>query len=183
MRRALERLVVGLFRSRVWVAVVLGVAVFGIVVVGRLVSGPNGAGDEVPRGAPVGPLVTIDPTTGDDGVVSPPPQPSLMVRPGTPAPETVARAFASAWVDHQDVSAEDWHAALRPHSTTALAGKLSGVDPAVVPASRVTGEPALTPYAEGFAEAAIPVDSGRLRLRMVVSADRWLVDGVDWERA
>ncbi|MEV7231579.1 MULTISPECIES: hypothetical protein [Polymorphospora] len=183
MRRALERLVVGVFRSRVWVAVALGMAIFGIVALARLVSGPDGTGDEVPRGAPVRPLVTIDPGTGDDGVVSPPPQPSIKARPGTPAPETVARAFAAAWVDHQDVSAEDWHAALLPHSTAALADKLSGVDPAVVPASRVTGDPALTPYAEGLADATVPVDSGRLRLRMVTSSDRWLVDGVDWERA
>jgi hypothetical protein len=67
--------------------------------------------------------------------------------------------------------------------TPTLARELSGVDPAGVPASRVTGKPSLIPLGATVADVLIPVDSGTLRLRLVVLEDRWLVDGVDWKRA
>ena len=72
--------------------------------------------------------------------VGPPPSPR--VRPGTAAPESVAYDFATAWVDHQHGSADKWHANLTPNATKDLAAKLSGVDPAGVPAARVLGRPA-----------------------------------------
>jgi hypothetical protein len=69
-----------------------------------------------------------------------------------------------------------------PYSTGALAEKLTDVDPAGVPADRLTGEPAIIPQTESLVEVTIPVDTGRLRLQLVAPDGRWLVDGVDWER-
>ena len=37
--------------------------------------------------------------------------------------------------------------------------------------------------ADTFVEAVIPIDAGVLRLRLVALQGRWLVDGIDWERA
>lgn len=182
VRRALHLLVTHVLRSRVVLALALAVVVLAIVGVARLVAGPAEP-DESYRGARPGPLVTVDATAGDDGVAAAVPRPSLSVSPGAAPPESVARAFATAWLDHRGVSAERWQATLRPHCTSALAEKLSGVDPAIVPADRLTGEPVLVPQADGLVDVTIAVDSGKLRLRLVAPSGRWLVDGVDWERA
>jgi hypothetical protein len=95
----------------------------------------------------------------------------------------VAYAFASAWADHRDVSAKQWHDRLLPHSTESLADKLADTDPAVIPAERVTGKPALVPISERLAEVRVATDSGELRLRLVAPQGRWLVDAVDWQAA
>lgn len=182
MRRALQLLANGILRSRVGVAAVLAVIVLGIVGVARALS-DRGDGGSTVNGAPSSLRVTVDATAGDDGIASPEPPPSPRLRPGSPAPQAVARTFATAWVKHRGVSAEGWHSALLPYSTDNLAQKLSGVDPVVVPADRLTGEPVVIPYAASIVDVAIPVDSGTLRLRLVAPDGRWLVDGVDWQRA
>jgi hypothetical protein len=182
VRRALDLLVTHVLRSRVVLALALAVVVLGVVGVARLVAGPAESGASL-GGAPSRPLVTVDATAGDDGVAAAVPRPSVSVSPGAATPESVARAFAMAWLNHRGVSAERWHADLRPHCTSSLAGKLAGVDPAIVPADRLTGDPVLIPQADGLVDVTIAVDSGKLRLRLVAPAGRWLVDGVDWERA
>lgn len=182
MRRALQLLANGILRSRVGVAVVLALIVLGIVGVARAFSdGSDGA--STLNGAPSSLRVIVDPTAGDDGIASPEPPPAPRLRPGTPAPQLVAQAFATAWVKHRGISAEGWHSALLPYCTDDLAQKLSGVDPMIVPADRLAGEPVVIPYAAGIVDVSIPVDSGRLRLRLVAPDGRWLVDGVDWQRA
>jgi hypothetical protein len=52
-----------------------------------------------------------------------------------------------------------------------------------VPADRIVGKPTVIPHAASLVEATVGVDSGRLRLRLVAPDGKWLVDGVDWERA
>lgn len=182
MRRAAQVLIRGVLRSRVAVALLLAVFVLAIVGAAQLFSDSTDAGPGL-TGAPDQPIVSVSPTIPDDGLAGPEPTPSPVTSPGTAAPTEVARAFAQAWVSHRNVTADRWYARLLPHCTEALAGKLSGVDPAVVPADQLTGEPTVIPYAENVADVAIPVDSGRLRLRLTATNGRWLVDGVDWERA
>lgn len=182
MRRAIEFLITRVLRSRLGIAIALAVVVLGIVGAARLLAGPSDAGSG-PLSASTRPITTVDPTTGDDGAIATEPPPSPTTSPGAAAPEAVARAFAAAWLAHRGISAERWQAALRPLSTDALTGKLSGVDPAAVPAERLTGEPILIPRAEGFVEVTLPVDSGKLRLELIARAGQWLVDAVDWERA
>jgi hypothetical protein len=187
VRRILELFATSALRSRVGVAIVLLVVVFGVIGVARVMSGP--ADDAGPYlGAPDRPVSTVNPTEGDDGVVESAPgtdptaEPVVTVDPGTPRPEDVARAFASAWLD-QDATPKRWHAHLLPHMTPALAEKLDGVDPVIVPADRLTGPATVIPRGEQFLEVVFPVDTGKLRLRLVAPGGRWLVDGVDWERS
>jgi hypothetical protein len=52
-----------------------------------------------------------------------------------------------------------------------------------VPADRIAGDLELIPRGRKYVEVAVPVDSGRLILRLIAPEGRWLVDGVDWERA
>ncbi|HYN92778.1 MAG TPA: hypothetical protein VES42_02885 [Pilimelia sp.] len=182
MRRAIERFVLRVVGSRYGVAAVLAVLVLGILGSANLLAGPDREPAGV-AGAPERPLVTADPTAGDDGVVASRPAPAPVTSPGTAKPLSVARAFALAWLDHRDVPADTWHAGMLPHSTEALSRKLAGVDPAGVPADRITGAPTLIPLAESVADVNVPIDAGTLRLRLVAPEGRWLVDGVDWVRA
>ncbi|BCB80348.1 hypothetical protein GCM10022251_04910 [Phytohabitans flavus] len=181
MRRVGQLIAHGLLRSRVGVALLLAAVVLGVVGVAKIFSDSAGAQPGL-DGAPDQPILTVSATVANDGLASPEPTPSPKVSPGTAVPASVAEAFGQAWVNHQDVTAEDWYAGLLPHCTETLAKKLAGVDPAGVPADSLTGDPVLIPYADQIVDATIRVDSGMLRLRLMAIDGRWLVDGIDWER-
>ncbi|MFC4104371.1 hypothetical protein ACFOX0_00255 [Micromonospora zhanjiangensis] len=180
VRKAVEFLFTRVLRSRIGVALGLAVVVLGIVGAARLYAGPT---DPVVRARPPAPIATVDPEAGDDGVIDAESTPTPSTSPGAAAPGTVAKAFATAWLLHRGVPAEQWHAALAPHSTKALSEKLSGVDPAGVPADEMTGEPVVDPRTPTLVEVTVPMNAGRLRLQLVAPDGRWLVDTVDWERS
>lgn len=182
MPRILERGLAGLFRSRWGVALVIAVLILAVVGMGRLFS--DGGSDQLLNQVPPASLATGDPSRDNDSVVQDDEPPNMPeTSPGTAKPEAVAYAFASAWVDHQNVSADAWHDGLLPNATEDLADQLDGVDPASVPADRVTGEPNLAAVGDGIYSATVPVDSGTLTLQLVAPDGRWLVDGVDWARS
>lgn len=176
--RTLERGLTGIFRSRWGVAVVLAILVLAVVGIGRLFS--DGSDDQAPigRGSPE-PALSVNPDD-EDSVISPAPPPSPRTSPGTAQPEAVAYTFASAWVNHTNVTAKAWHDRLVPNATKSLSDELADTDPADVPASRVTGRPELVPVGEGLVDAVVKVDSGKLTLRLVAPDGKWLVDGIDW---
>jgi hypothetical protein len=180
MRRTFELALNRLFRSRWGIAVVIAVLVLAVVGVGRIFAGGTER-DPVLSSPTAAPTVSVDPKDDDSIIVSEPPASPTTSR-GTAAPEAVAYAFASAWVDHRGVSAKKWYGGLLPHATKDLAAKLSGVNPAGVPADRIVGRPAMVPVGDGLTDAVVTVDNGTLRLRLVAPDGRWLVDGVDWEQ-
>ncbi|MFE9654064.1 hypothetical protein [Micromonospora sp. NPDC006431] len=182
MRRALEFLVTRVLRSRLGVALVIAALVFGVIGAARLLSGPVDPTAGLSN-RPREPISTVDPEAGDDGVLaSSAPPPSPKTRPGELTPEQTAGRFTTAWLTGPGSNGEDWQSRLRPLSTSALTEKLTGADPESVPARRVAGQVTLRPRTESFVEALVPLDNGRLRLELVVSDGRWLVDVVDWER-
>ncbi|MFI7548754.1 hypothetical protein ACIBQ2_03315 [Micromonospora sediminimaris] len=181
VRRAIEFLFLRLLRSRLGVALGIAVLVLGVVGAARLVAGPSDPAAGL-SSRPIDPITTVHPTTGDDGAISTTTTPSPVTRPGQPTPDLVAERFAAAWLGRPGQTAEDWHDALRPLSTAGLTEKLSGADPAEVPATAVTGEVTLRPRGETFVEATIPLDGGQLRLELLAPDGRWLVDAVDWSR-
>jgi len=181
MGRALRLLLGGLLRSRVGVAVLLAVVVFGVVGVARALPGPAGA-DALGTRPPARPLATAN-STADDGPAFPTAAPTLVRAPAGPGPDVVGAAFAADWVTTAGLSPAAWQDRLRPWMTPRLARELSGVDPSRVAATRLTGRASVIPLGTAVADVLIPVDSGTLRLRLVVLGDRWLVDGVDWKRA
>src|SRR3954447_12135982 len=147
--RILERGLSGVFRSRWGVAVVLAILVLAVVGIGRLFS--DGSTDQrapIGRGSPA-PALSVDPAE-EDSVISPAPPPSPTTSPGTAAPEAVAYTFASAWVNHHNVTAKAWHDKLVPNATKSLSNELADTDPADVPASRVIGRPELIPVGDGL---------------------------------
>lgn len=180
MSGLITRTLNGIFRTRWGVALVLGAIVLAVVGVGRLFSdGPASAplGNSAPATA-----ISIDPAD-DDSIASSDPPPTPRTKPGRAQPEAVAYAFASAWVDHDGVTAKRWLSRLQPNATQKLTEQLRGADPAAVPAERVIGKPVLAAVNETMVNATITMDSGKLGLRMVAPEGTWLVDGIDWTPA
>ncbi|MGW3604417.1 hypothetical protein [Micromonospora sp. NPDC005161] len=181
MRRAMEFLFTRALRSRLGVALMIAVLVFGVLGAARLVSDPADPADGL-SSRPDRPITTVDPTAGDDGAISTEAPPSPVTRPGDRTPEQTADRFTTAWLGRPGMTAEQWQAGLRPLSTAALTEKLVGVDPGGVPAEVVTGPPAVRSRTETFVEVVLPLDTGRLRLELLAADGGWLVDVVDWER-
>ncbi|MEH1165762.1 hypothetical protein V6V47_10285 [Micromonospora sp. CPCC 205539] len=181
MRRALEFLVTRALRSRLGVALVIAVLIFGVLGAARLVAGPGNPADGLSN-RPNQPITTVDPAAGDDGAISTDAPPSPVTRPGDRTPEQTAERFTTAWLGSAEMTAAQWQAGLRPLSTPALTEKLAGVDPGGVPAKEATGPPEVQSRTETFVEVLLPLDSGRLRLELIAADGGWLVDVLDWER-
>ncbi|SCL14805.1 hypothetical protein [Micromonospora inyonensis] len=182
MRRAIEFLFTRVLRSRIGVALGIGILVLGVIGAARLVSGPVDPSTGLSN-RPDRPITTVDPNAGDDGAIATAAPPSPVTRPGAPRPEEVADRFVRAWLGGRDMTSEEWLATIRPLATPVLVEKLTGADPAGVPAERTTGPTTLRPRTESFVEALVPLNTGQLRLELVAPEGRWLVDVVDWERA
>ena len=178
MPRILELGLNRIFRSRWGIALVLAVLVLAVVGIGRLFNG-SAASPPLTSAASPAPVLSADPSE-DDSVISAAPPPSTTTFPGA-EPEAVAYAFASAWVDHRDVSQKAWHDGLVPNATKRLSEELDNTDPAAVPASRVLGRPTLVPTADGLVNAVVNTDAGKLTLRLIAPDKHWLVDGIDWD--
>ncbi|WP_422737287.1 hypothetical protein ACN263_28350 [Micromonospora sp. WMMD729] len=181
MRRALEFLFSRALRSRLGVAAVIAVLILGVIGAARLAAGGTAPADGLSN-RPNRPITTVDPTAGDDGVVATEAPPSPVTPRGARTPEQVADRFASAWLGGPGMTAEQWQAGLRPMSTPALTEKLAGAEPGGVPAEKLTGPPTVRSRTETFVEVLLPLDTGRLRLELVMADKSWLVDVVDWER-
>lgn len=173
----------GVLRSRTGVALVLAVIVLGAVGIARIF------GDNTPTSSWTPDALANQPTASetsrtygpDDGVVSALPTVTPSVAKGAAAPTQVARAFSASWLERER-SADAWLAALRPHCTQQLVEQLEQVDPSSVPATKVTGDLTMTTFSESAVQVTVPLDSGRLMLRLVGPNGHWFVDGVDWER-
>src|SRR6266508_4116203 len=112
-----------LLGTRYGIALVLAVVVFGIV--GAL-RGFSGSRPPPPAGLGAAPATasalaaSAEPNDGDDSVDTPPSPPDPVTSPGAATPDTVALKFATAWLHHTGVSAQQWWNGLKPFATVAL---------------------------------------------------------------
>lgn len=176
------RSVLRLLGTRNGIALVLCVLVLAVVGAFRGISGSRQP-DAVAPVIATSVAPSVDPSEGDDGeveAIAGTAAPSLSA--GAADPGQVATRFTTAWLKHSGVTPEAWLAGLRPHATPLLLDKLKGVDPARVPADSITGEVRVNARDAELVEASVPVDSGTVRLRLIVAKGQWRVDGVDWER-
>lgn len=173
--------VLRLLGSRYVLALALIVGIAAVVAIGKALGGPtatHGVTAGVPSGMPTG----IASGQEDDGLGTPPSPPRPSTSPGATPPDKLATQFLTAWLRHTNVTPAAWYAGLAPYMTTKLAGELTGVDPARVPASRITGSVTLIRHETTYVDASIPVDTGLVTLRLLATNGRWLIDGVDWTR-
>lgn len=166
-------------RPRTAIAIALLVIVGVVVLIGKLIGGQPQR--DYPDGSSQ--LSTVDPSTGNDSVVNLDPSP-ILKQPATGKDAVaVATTFAENWIN-KNRSAATWRNSLQPLSTKTLTEELAAADPISVPAQRLSGPASTEILADTSADVIFQTDAGKLRLRMVLVAEgRWLVDGIDWERA
>lgn len=93
-----------------------------------------------------------------------------------------ARLFATNWVTHPEgTTASEWRASLKPYATSELLTKVRTVDPANVPATKVTGPPIVVD--DDYDTVVVDVRTNELVLRLTLAdaADGWRV--ADYSRA
>jgi hypothetical protein len=152
----------------------LAVLVLAIVAVARFAA----RGTETPSyTADVPATSTVNPTAGDDSEVA-----SATAYPDDAAVKAAADKFTTAWLKRA-LSPAEWLAGLAPLSTETLAKSFEGVDPKVVPATRVVAAPTIVLRTDSFAQTSTLVDTGTLVLGLSRHDGRWLIDSVDWDRA
>ncbi len=180
------RQVLRLIGNRYGVALVLVFLIVVVIGFGRLLGGahPAAGGYDPGQGPAAGATTDVStsqmPDDGDIGITTSPMPPSTS--PGAAPAQAVALQFAKAWLHHTGVSATEWHDGLSRYATKTLQEKLSGADPAGVPANQTTGDASIVDQEASYMDVTVPLDAGTLSLRLVVTDGRWLVDGVDWQR-
>ncbi|GAA0918884.1 hypothetical protein Vau01_013700 [Virgisporangium aurantiacum] len=178
----MARRILRLLGSRYGLAVIGVVLVVIVVGVARVISGPQ----PFEAAGPPPPLqvsASSSEILGDDSVATTEDSPSISAIPGVPAPEKVALDFANAWVKSTGMTSAQWVKSLEPYSTKRLLEQFKDVDPTSVPAESVRGPATVRPRDSQLAEVDVPVTPGTLKLRLLVSNGRWLVDAVSWERS
>ncbi|MEH0984715.1 hypothetical protein [Micromonospora sp. CPCC 205556] len=143
------------------------------------VSGGTAPRDTGPAPAAGGPAASVTPPEAfgrddedDEG-------PRAPVAAAAPA----AAAFATAWARPR-LDAASWLNGVTPLCVPRFAAQLRTVDPANLPASRITGRPKATyPIRGGGGQFAIPTDRGTLLVSVADVKGRWLVTGNDFTRA
>jgi hypothetical protein len=176
------RRILRLLGSRYGLAVVGVVLIVAIVGVARVASEPRPL-EELGPPQTIPPAVSSIDQLGDDSVATSEGPPTVASIPGVATPDVVALSFAQAWLMNKGVISTQWVKGLKPFSTERLLNQFKDVDPASVPAESIRGSATVRPRDSQLAEVDIPVTPGVLKLRVVVSDGRWLVDGVSWERS
>ena len=175
--------------ARLGLCAVLGLAlvVGGVAGIGTLrgaravgsVAGASGSSvPATPELSPTGLPATIVPTRLPPVPVLTPSSKPLATAPSTAL--SVAARWVAAWVDHpQGITSQQWVDGLRPFTTDEYLGVLTGVDPANIPASRVTGEPRPVRVAPRSLQVDVPTNAMTLRVLVVETEDGWRVAGYD----
>ncbi|WP_158885515.1 hypothetical protein [Amycolatopsis anabasis] len=100
--------------------------------------------------------------------------------PPNPEALTVAKSWAAAWVNHPaGITNEQWLQALRPLTTDEYLPQMSTVDPANIPATKVTGDPTPTTSYTSSVEVQVPTDGPKLTITVVNTGAGWRVSRYD----
>ncbi len=152
---------------------------------------PKVVGKPQARAAPPTYRATISSTAPSPGLAAPGPTSNLPTRLSTPlatpTPTTpngdairVAKDWAAAWVNHPaGITSAQWLAQLKPFTTDEYLPVMSTVDPANIPATKVTGEPVVgTAYPKSL-QLTIPTDGPKLAITVVSTNAGWRVADYD----
>lgn len=93
---------------------------------------------------------------------------------------SVAARWTGAWVRPADgTPAQQWLEGLRSTTTEEYLGVLSAVDPANIPATRVTGEPRAVQVSPRSVQVQVPTDALNLVVLVIDTESGWRVAGYD----
>jgi hypothetical protein len=96
---------------------------------------------------------------------------------------TAVAGFAAAWV-RADLPTDRWWSGVAPFCEAGFARQLNTVDPANLPATKVTGNPVqISTPGEGVAVYTVQTDGGVLMVTVAAVNGRWLVTNNDFQRA
>jgi hypothetical protein len=110
-------------------------------------------------------------------------EPSPAAPPPPAAAAPVVATFAAAWA-RPDLPAGTWWRGVAPMCDDGFAQALRTVDPARVPATRLTGRPVATRAPSGgVAVYEVATDAGTLTVTLAAVDGRWVVTGNDFVRA
>lgn len=152
---------------------------------------PKAIGKPQAKAAPGTLGATTSVTATPPGVAAPVPTSNLptrlsapLVTPTTAAPNgdavRVAKEWAAAWVDHPaGITSEQWLAKLKPFTTEEYLPVMSSVDPANIPATKVTGEPVVGTSYTSSVQLTIPTDGPKLAITVVNTNAGWRVADYD----
>lgn len=129
-----------------------------------------------PSSTPADPGPSADSTTAPAAPVQPSHVPDA-----TEQALVVAREFMARWVNHPaGMTSQQWAAQLAQYVIPEYRVVLESVDPANIPATRVTGAPVPTTATASVVEADVPTDGGVVHLVVLLQPDRtWLVRSYD----
>lgn len=92
----------------------------------------------------------------------------------------VAQNWATAWATHPaGTTNQQWVDSLVPYTTPEYVGTLTGVDPANIPATRVTGSATATQVSPASVVVDVPTDALTLQVTVVDTEAGWRVSGYD----
>ncbi len=160
-----------------------------VLVVGAIAAGvgvglpdSKGGSGPAPTARSDGPRAT--PPVQASRLAVPAATPSAQPRPPAPSAPAPAAALTAArsWVQAfltvpKGISAARWVEQLRPYTTDELLPELASVDPANVPAARITGEPRTVSSSASSVEVDVPTSVVVVRLLVVSTPAGWRVAG------
>jgi hypothetical protein len=107
------------------------------------------------------------------------------LRTPTPAPPNgdalrIAMAWAGAWANHPaGMTVDQWLAGLKPYTTEEYLPRLSTVELANIPATKVTGDPIPINSYTSSVEVVIPTDGPKLDITVVSTNAGWRVSAFE----
>ncbi|SEP52533.1 hypothetical protein [Amycolatopsis saalfeldensis] len=100
--------------------------------------------------------------------------------PPNPEAVNVAKQWATAWVNHPaGISNADWLNGMRALTTDEFLPVMSTVDPSNIPATRVTGDAAVTSSYTSSVQVVVPTDGPKLSITVVNTGAGWRVADYD----
>ncbi|MEV6642442.1 hypothetical protein [Amycolatopsis sp. NPDC051371] len=152
---------------------------------------PKAIGKPQAKASPTTGTTTSVTATTAPGAAAPVPTSNLPTRlsaplatPTTAAPNgdavRVAKEWAAAWVDHPaGITSDQWLAKLKPFTTEEYLPVMASVDPANIPATKVTGEPTVGTSYTSSVQLTIPTDGPKLAITVVNTNAGWRVADYD----
>ena len=179
------RTVLRFVASRYGLAGLAALAVIVAVLIGRLLGlggGSSDSGGQIAGQGQAGRAAasSTESPEPNDAPTAAPSKADPVVKPGEDGPLVVAKDFATAYLA-SDGAAKAWRDSLTKYATSKLAAEITTMDPATVPAQRMTGDPTLGDHGATWADVTVPTESGTLVFRLISGDKAWQVDGIDWD--